>query len=156
MEAEPIFHIVHPRNAQYRTDIPAQYYITSASSGQIGNIRLLTSNNKMQKFKALLSLAKSSADDPLFADKNAEELLFDVHSSWKGGLHQWRDADGKLLAVEDKDESHSTIDGQLPMKQEICDALLAVWILRFWHDRAESRHAKRECKSIFLLCLTYS
>lgn len=156
LPTQPIFYIVHPQNARYRADIPAQYYITSVSPGQIGNIRLSRAGKK-RAFKALLSPAKSAADDPLLNDEDAEKVLFEVKATgWTGGRYQWTGSDGKLLAVEDVDgdESQPRLVGQVPLPKDRCDALVAVWILRLWLDRADSRQAKRACMFISLTTLS--
>ncbi|RMJ23655.1 hypothetical protein PHISP_05474 [Aspergillus sp. HF37] len=143
---QPIFYIVHPQNARYRADIPAQYYITSFSPGQIGNIRLSKTSSKKQGFKALLSPAKSAVDNPLLNGEDTEEVLFEIKATgWTGGRYQWTGSDGELLAVEDVDgdETQPRLVGQVPLPIDSCDALVAVWILRLWLDRAESRQAKR-------------
>ncbi|RSM15033.1 hypothetical protein CEP52_001024 [Fusarium oligoseptatum] len=96
-----LFYLVHPANAQYRTDLPA-YYITSASPDMVGNVQLQASKSLLQKveFKALLSTGKSSSSDKLF-DQDNQETLFEAKPKWKGGQYQWIDSAGKKIAHEE-------------------------------------------------------
>lgn len=145
-----LFYLVHPLNAEYRTDVPA-YYITSASEGvmTIGNIRFETSKKSIfqkTKFKALLSPKKNASDNPLFND--AEKALFHVKPKWKGGRYEWIDSDGKHLAFEDGKGDQRKLIITMSMRREVRDALVALWMLRIWYDTAESWQAKTEGKYI--------
>ncbi|CAG8281597.1 unnamed protein product [Penicillium nalgiovense] len=145
-----LFYLAHPMNAQYRTDIPAKYYITSAVSETVGNIRLESSEARFQKtsFKALLSTNKTASDKPLFDEGTQQVLLFDIQPNWKVGrnCYRWSDADGRQVAAEEKEDDRYKLSVTSSMSQELRDALVATWLLRLWHDTAESRQAKRECK----------
>ncbi|UPK95928.1 hypothetical protein LCI18_006863 [Fusarium solani-melongenae] len=137
-----LFYLVHPVNAQYRTDLPA-YYITSASPDMVGNVKLQASKNLLQKveFKAILSAGKTSSSDELFGQDN-QEILFEVKPRWKGGQYQWTDSVGKIAHEEEKAEHKLVISALIP--QQTKDALVALWALRIWHDTLETRAAKRE------------
>ncbi|KAI9923875.1 hypothetical protein ASPWEDRAFT_26422 [Aspergillus wentii DTO 134E9] len=138
-----IFYLAHPPDAQYRNDTPA-YYITSVSSETLGNIVFETAKSRLQKteFKALLSAKKTASDKPLFDDR--PQLLFTVKPKWPGSQYKWTDADGKQIALEDKKGDQQKLSILVSMEQEMRDALVAMWVLRIWHDTAESRKAKRE------------
>lgn len=142
-----LFYLVHPTNAQYRTDIPAKYYITSAVPEMVGNIRLDTSKPRFQNtsFKAMLSPKKTASDTSLFADK--QQLLFDIHPNWKVGrnCYRWTDSNSKQVAIEEKEDDRYKLS-VTSTSQELRDALVATWLLRLWHDTAESKQAKRECE----------
>lgn len=137
-----LFYLVHPVDARYRTDLPAHYYITSAVPGMIGNIRFETSKTRLQKteHKALLSPGRSARDQPLF-DETAQQLLFTVKPNRKGYI--WTDATGRQVASEG-DQCKLAIT--VPLRKDMADALVALWVLRLWYDTAESSKAKRECK----------
>ncbi|KAF4978621.1 hypothetical protein FZEAL_5024 [Fusarium zealandicum] len=143
-QTKHLFYLVHPANAQYRTDVPA-YYITSASSETLGNIHFDISKSVIQKteFKAILSVGRTSGHDVLF-DKEAPETLFDVKPKWKGGQYQWIDSQGQKVAHEEGKGDERKLVISSPLKREVGDALVALWALRLWHDMAESRSAKRE------------
>ncbi|KAJ4323910.1 hypothetical protein N0V84_004134 [Fusarium piperis] len=138
-----LFYLVHPVNAQYRTDLPP-YYITSASPGMVGNVKLHASKSLLQKFefKTLLSAGKSSSDDKLFDQEN-EETLFEVKPRWKSGQYQWIDSAGKKIAHEEGKGEHKLVIS-VPITQQTKDALIALWALKIWHDSLETRAAKRE------------
>ena len=140
-----LFYLVHPANAQYRTDLPA-YYITSASPDMIGNIKLQASKSLLQKveFKAFLSAGKTSSSDQLFND-DSQETLFEVKPKWKGGQYQWIDSAGKKIAHEEGKVEHKLVISA-PITQQTQDALVALWVLKIWHDTLETRAAKREGK----------
>ena len=150
-QKQHLFYLVHPVGAQYRTDLPAHYYMTSAVPGMIGNIRFETSKARLQRtgFRAFLSPKRSARDQPLFDnDKTRQQLLFNATPKWKGcESFTWTDAGGRKVAYEDEDGQHKLVV-TLPMPLELRDALVALWILRLWHDIAETRHAKRECKLV--------
>ncbi|CAG8411044.1 unnamed protein product [Penicillium salamii] len=146
----PIFYLAHPMNAQYRTDIPARYYITAALPEMVGNIRLDTSGTRFHKvsFKAMLSSGKTASHQPLF-DEVTQQLLFDIQPQWKLGrsCYKWSDCVGKQLAVEEHMGDIYKLSITTHLEQSLRDALVAVWLLRLWHDTAESKQAKKECES---------
>lgn len=137
-----LFYLTHPVNAQYRTDIPARYYISSAVPEMVGNIRLETSKARFQRtsFKAMLSAKKTASDKPLFNNGTQQLLLFDIHPDWKGGrnCYRWSDSNGRQVAVEDKEDDRCKLSVTTIMPQELRDALVGTWLLRLWHDTAES------------------
>ncbi|KAJ5496561.1 hypothetical protein N7463_008548 [Penicillium fimorum] len=143
-----LFYLAHPVNARYRTDIPARYYITSAVSEMIGNIRLEISEARLQKtsFKAILSANRTASDNPLFPDGTKQVLLFDIQPNWKVGrnCYKWSDSNGRQVAVEAKEGDRYKLSVTINMSPELRDALVATWMLRLWHDTAESKQAKRE------------
>ncbi|KOS46769.1 hypothetical protein ACN38_g2243 [Penicillium nordicum] len=143
-----LFYLAHPVNAQYRTDIPAKYYITSAVPETVGNIRLENSEARFQKtsFKAMLSPKKTASDKPLFYDGIQQLLLFDIQPNWNVGrnCYKWSDSNGRQVAVEEKEDGRYKLSVTSSMSQESRDALVATWLLRLWHDTAESKQAKRE------------
>lgn len=145
-----LFYLAHPVNAQYRTDIPAKYYITSAVPETVGNIRLESSEARFQKtsFKAMLSAKKTASDRPLFYEGTQQLLLFDIQPNWKVGrtCYKWSDSNGRQVAVEEKEDDRYKLSVTSSMSQDSRDALVATWLLRLWHDTAESKQAKRECE----------
>lgn len=145
-----LFYLAHPMNAQYRTDIPAKYYITSAVPETVGNIRLETSEARFQKtsFKALLSAKKTASDKPLFDEGTQQVLLFDIQPNWKVGrnCYRWNDSNGGQVALEEKEDDRYKLSVTSSMAKDLRDALVATWLLRLWHDTAESSQAKRECE----------
>ncbi|KAF5022459.1 hypothetical protein F66182_5495 [Fusarium sp. NRRL 66182] len=144
--AQDLFYLVHPANAQYRSDLPP-YYITAASPGTLGNIQLGFSEKLLQKtgFEAMLNADKSAAHVLLF-DSETQQTLFEIKPKWKGGNYQWMSSDGQKIAYESgKGDEHKLVI-QIPLQQQIRDAMVALWILRLWHDIAESRSAKRQGK----------
>lgn len=140
-----LFYLVHPVNAQYRTDLPA-YYITSASPDMVGNVKFQASKSLLQKveFKAILSAGKTSSSDELF-DQDNQETLFEVKPKWKGGQYQWTDSAGKKIAHEEGKGQHKLVIS-VPIPQQTKNALVALWALKIWHDTLETRAAKREGK----------
>ncbi|KAL5003742.1 hypothetical protein BDV10DRAFT_2384 [Aspergillus recurvatus] len=149
-----LFYLAHPVNAQYRTDIPARYYITSAVPEMtVGNIRLETSEARFQRpsFKALLSAGKTASDRPLFDEGTQQLVLFDIRPNWdlkvgraSGSGYRWCDAGGGQVAVEENEDGRYRLSITRGMSQELRDALVATWLLKLWHDTAESKQAKRE------------
>ncbi|KAF5857017.1 hypothetical protein ETB97_006408 [Aspergillus alliaceus] len=143
-EAQHLFFLAHPAHAQYRTDIPA-YYITSVSSKTLGNIRFEMTKSRLQKieFRALLSAKKTACDKPLF-DEGIEEPLFSAKPKWSGSRYRWLVAGGNEVAFEDGKGERQKLVVTVPLQRDKRDALVALWILRLWHDTAESRLARRE------------
>lgn len=140
-----LFHLVHPLNASYRTDIPA-YYITSISPGMPGNIQFETSKSRLQKteFKALLSPSKTASSKSLFDEKAQQQLLFSVKPKWIGARYKWTNSNGGEVAFEDRKDSQHKLVVTAPLQRGMRDALVALWALRLWHDTAETRQVKRE------------
>lgn len=144
-----LYFLVHPAHAQYRSDLPSQYYITSASPDSLGNIRLETSKSVFQKteFTALLSVKRRMHHVPLFDDVESERVLFSMKPKWTGGgRYKFMDADGREVACEDGDGDERKLVVTASMERAMRDALVAVWILKVWHDTMESKEAKREGK----------
>lgn len=140
-----LFYLVHPLNAKYRKDTPA-YFITAASPQMIGNISFETSKSMIQKtkLKAYLSVKKTASDKPLFDEK--AQLIFSVKPKWNVSSYKWTGPDGAQVAFEDgKGDEHKLVITS-PMQREMRDALVAMWVLKLWHDTAENRDAKREGK----------
>jgi hypothetical protein len=139
---EQLFYMVHPENAQYRMDTPG-YYLTSVSAEMMGNIILDKTESKLQKseFKALLSPGTNCKNNPLFSE-HASQVLFTAKASWKSGRYKWTDSLGQEVASEDTKELKYGLDIKLSLERHMRDALVALWILRLWHDVAESREAK--------------
>ncbi|KAJ5199771.1 hypothetical protein N7491_009432 [Penicillium cf. griseofulvum] len=142
-----LFYLAHPVNARYRTDIAARYYITSAEPEMVGNIRLEIFETRFQKtsFKAMLSPKRTASDNPLF-DEDTQQLLFNIQPIWKVGrnCYRWSDSNGRQLAVEEKEDDRYGLSVTTSMSEGLRDALVATWLLRLWHDTAESKQAKRE------------
>lgn len=147
-----LFYLAHPTHARYRTDVPA-YYITSVSPGMMGNIHFETtkqSHFQKPEFKALLNPNKTASSSPLFffsggkTENQQCQLLFNAKakSKWKSGRsrYRWADADGRDVAFEEEKKLVIIV----PMKREMRDVLVALWVLRLWFDTAESRQARRE------------
>ncbi|KAL4991014.1 hypothetical protein BDW68DRAFT_153152 [Aspergillus falconensis] len=149
-----LFYLAHPASAQYRTDIPARYYITSVVPElTVGNIRLETSEARFQRpcFRALLSAGKTASDRPLFDQGAQQFVLFDIRPNWNikvgrgsGSGYRWSDSNGRQMAVEEKEDGRYRLSVTREMPREMRDALVATWLLRLWHDTAESKEAKRE------------
>lgn len=147
-----LFYLAHPAHARYRKDVPA-YYITSRSLGMIGNVHFETTKQsyfQKPEFKALLSPNKTKSSSPLFYFSDGKtqtehcRLLFHIKpkSKWKNGRsrYRWAAADGREVAVEEAKKLVVTV----PMKRQMRDVLVALWMLRLWFDTAESRQARRE------------
>ena len=145
-----IFYLAHPVNAHYRTDIPAKYYITAAVPEMVGNIRFETFETRFKKtsFKAMLSANKTASDKPLFNEGTQQLLLFDIQPNWKVGrnCYKWSDSNGRQVAVEETEGEKYKVSITRSISQELRDALVATWLLRLWHDTAESKQAKKECE----------
>lgn len=154
-----IFYLVHPLNAQYRDDIPARYYITSAESEMVGNIRLETSKGLFQRmaFKAMLSEKRTASDTPLFDEGTQQRLLFEIRPKWNtgGNRYRWCDSNGREVALEDREGGRHTLAVTVSMPRDLRDALVATWALKMWHDMAESKQAKREGESMPSPCERY-
>jgi hypothetical protein len=150
-----LFYLVHPLNADYRTDKPA-YYITAASPGAcLGNIRLEAAakasfpsiKKRTAQVKAYLSRHKSSHDDELFVPSEEETLLFTAKANWSGTVQKWMDANDDEIAIASGgggggDAKMTTLDITVKMEDETRDALVAMWMLCLWREAAEKREVK--------------
>lgn len=138
---EQLFYMVHPENAQYRTDTPG-YYLTSVSAEMMGNIILDKTESKLQRseFKALLNPGTNCKNNPLFSVHT--QVLLSAKASWKSGRYKWTDSLGQEVASEDTKEHKHRLNIKSSLERHMRDALVALWILRLWHDVAESREAK--------------
>ncbi|KAF4980510.1 hypothetical protein FZEAL_3498 [Fusarium zealandicum] len=139
-----ILYLVHPENAQYRTDLPA-YYITAVSPEMPGNIVFQVSKTLLQKpeFKAMISPGKTTRDSDLF-DATSQKTLFHIKPKWQGGQYQWTDSGGVKVAYESSKNTEHKLVILEPLTRATRDVLAALWALRIWHDVAESRAAKRD------------
>ena len=148
-QSQHLFYLVHPENARYRKDIPAQYYITAKTRElTLGNMRLDAGKSVLGKveFKAVVSEGRTMYDKDLF-DEKGERVLFCAKPKWAcGGRLKWVDGEGRELAVEEEKGEEPTLVVTERMEREVRDALVAAWVLKLWHDTMESGEAKRECK----------
>ena len=140
-----LFYLVHPANARYRTDVHP-YYMTAQKPGMLGNVRLETTQSRLQRteFKALLSPGRSAADDTLFDANDGESVLFSAKTKWMGGRCNWTDAKGMELAFEDGKSKKPRLVITAAMETDLRDALVGVWCLKVWRDAAETSTAKKD------------
>ncbi|CAH0003427.1 unnamed protein product [Clonostachys byssicola] len=142
----PIFHLVHPVNADFRHDLPP-YFVTATSPEALGNIIFEANKHTLQRteFSAKLSRDTTSSTKPLFHAKDNQQLVFYSKNSRKDG-QQWLDQHGKLLATERHNGQLPTLTMEAPVRRNTRDALVAMWCMMLWYELAESRGAKRERK----------
>jgi hypothetical protein len=83
----------------------------------------------------------------LFDEGTQQVLLFDIHPDWKVSriCYKWSDSHGRQVAIEEKENDRYKLSITRSMPQELRDALVATFLLRLWHDTAESKQAKRQC-----------
>jgi len=155
-DAQPqhLYYIVHPPHAHYRTDKPAYYTTAVAAPPALGNMRLAPCKPSLpllqrQSFDGVLSPGRTASHDPLFADAAAELPVFRARAGrWMagGGRYTWTDEHGQTVAEETtgrEGQGESSLVVRARMGRARRDALVALWVLRVWHDGAESRGAKR-------------
>ncbi|KAF4428909.1 hypothetical protein FACUT_9367 [Fusarium acutatum] len=110
-------------------------YLTAPSPKALGNIQVDVYNTPSQclGFKAMLN-ADRSADNVQLFKADTQQILFEIRPKLKGGPYQWIDADGQVLAYESGREGDHKLVVQVPLKQDIKDALAALWTLRLWYE----------------------
>jgi hypothetical protein len=158
----PLYTLVHPTNAQYRTDIPAPYYMTSTSTlPTLGNIKLdasfapsLTKKYLLPfhkpTFTAHLHPASTSSSSPLFPKSDTSlQALFTIKPSRAGRICEWLDASGKqVIAREEAPDKKQQLPPRLTIRQDLApetrDALIALWALRLWWSVAEEKDFEKE------------
>lgn len=143
-ESRQLFYLVHPKNAQYRKDLPP-YYLTAVTRESLGNIILNQARTLLQnrEFTALVSMAKTASDDPLF-DTSAQRVLFTAKPRWNRGGLKWIDADGREVAIEGPKNESPRLHVTARFSQCERDALVGLWVLRLWCEVAESRPIKKQ------------
>ncbi|KAG9495179.1 hypothetical protein J7337_013414 [Fusarium musae] len=119
---------------QRRHDTPA-CYLTAPSPKALGNIQVDVYDTPSQclVFKAMLNSDRSADDVELFKAAT-QQLLFEMRPKLKGSPYQWIDADGQIIAYESGQEGDHKLVVQVPLQQDIKDALAALWTLRLWHE----------------------
>ncbi|KAG7406081.1 hypothetical protein Forpe1208_v013948 [Fusarium oxysporum f. sp. rapae] len=124
---------------QRRHDTPA-CYLTAPSSKALGNIQVDVYDTPSQYlgFKAMLNADKSADDVQLFK-ADTQEILFEMRPKLKGGPYQWIDADGQIIAYEPGQDGNHKLVIQVPLQQDIRDALVALWTLRLWYEHVHSQ-----------------
>ena len=151
--SEDLYYLVHPLNPDRQFDLP-EYYVTAASPGTLGNIQLDTTKatSQIARFKAMLNRDRSAVDAQLF-DRATQELLFDIKPMLKSGQYEWLDADGQRIAHESSKGEEYLLHLEASILQEKKDALVALWIVRLWHDAVE-KEAKQTGEPTFgrLVC----
>lgn len=145
---EDLYYLVHPLNPDRQFDLP-EYYVTAASPGTLGNIQLDITKATFQvsQFKAMLNRDKSAVDALLF-NRDTQELLFDIKLMLKSGQYEWVDTDGQRIAHESSRGEEYLLHLETSILQEKKDALVALWIVRLWHDAVE-KEAKQTGESTF-------
>ncbi|KAF4993088.1 hypothetical protein FGRMN_6703 [Fusarium graminum] len=146
-QTEDLYYLVHPRKGNFRDDMP-RYYITAAAPETLGNVQFYISKAVSGdiEFRAMLNPDKSAADIKLF-DCDTQKFLFDIKPKEKGDHYEWVDADGRMVAYESEESDQHKLVIQIPLQQQMQDVMVALWILRIWHDIAESREVSQQCKS---------
>ncbi|KAF5669982.1 hypothetical protein FHETE_4665 [Fusarium heterosporum] len=144
---QDLYYLVHPRRGNFRDDMP-RYYITAAAPEALGNVQFYISKAAPGEieFRAMLNPDKSAADIKLF-NCDTQKLLFDIKPKEKGDHYEWVDADGRMVAYESKASDQHKLVIQIPLQQQMKDVMVALWILRIWHDVAESQERSQQCKS---------
>ncbi|KAK3331397.1 hypothetical protein B0H66DRAFT_546462 [Apodospora peruviana] len=168
-----LFNLVHPVNAAYRKDeIPGSYYMTASSSNvrpSPGNWALETPPRSTLglgggKFEFYWSAGSTESSSPLFNwDDTTARPLFTATSKpvlslgRGGGCVLWHSF-GKEIAREEKEaltleegSAATTGNNNVPcykmtitlQNREWVDTLVALWVLRLWHDIAEDSGFKR-------------
>ncbi|KAF4960135.1 hypothetical protein FGADI_1153 [Fusarium gaditjirri] len=119
---------------QRRHDTPA-CYLTAPSPNALGNIQVDVYNTPSQYlgFKAMLNADKSADDVQLFK-ADTQEILFEMRPKLKSCHYQWIAADGQIIAYEAGQEGSHKLVIQVPLQQDIMDALVALWTLRLWYE----------------------
>ena len=146
--SEDLYYLVHPLNPDRQFDLP-EYYVTAASPGTLGNIQLNTTRATSQsaQFRAMLNRDKSAVDALLF-NRDTQELLFDIKPMLKSGQYEWVDADGQRIAHESSKGEEYLLHLETSILQGKKDALVALWIVRLWHDAVEEE-ARQKGESTF-------
>ncbi|KAK0737191.1 hypothetical protein B0T21DRAFT_410642 [Apiosordaria backusii] len=158
-----LFNLVHPVNADYRTDIPAHYFLTchSPSLSSIGNIKLTTSKSllsrQVDKFKAFHYPNRTASTSPLFPDEdsnnnsNEEKVLFTATRQTFGRGYIWTNSHNKEVAREEEHKDGEVVKGRkliftatTGISKEEQDAVVALWVLKRWAEVAEERGFKKE------------
>lgn len=75
-----------------------------------------------------------SADDVELFKAATQQLLFEMRPKLKDSPYQWIDADGQIIAYESGQEGDHKLVVQVPLQQDIKDALAALWTLRLWYE----------------------
>ncbi|KAK0666940.1 hypothetical protein QBC41DRAFT_324970 [Cercophora samala] len=158
-EEDRLYNLVHPANADYRTDIPARFFLTchSPSLSPIGNIKLVTSksllSSKPDKIKAIHYPNRTATTSPLFPEEDAsaaERVLFTAIKQTFGRGYVWTNSQHKEVAREEELKEGDVIKGKKliftsgQVNQEERDAIVAVWILKRWAEVAEEKGFKKE------------
>ncbi|KAK0619451.1 hypothetical protein B0T14DRAFT_496197 [Immersiella caudata] len=167
----PLYNLIHPPNAQYRTDIPSPFYLTNNSTpptNSLGNIKFPPSFAPSLKkkyllpfhkptFTALLNTRSTSTTSPLFPRESESgpkgkgdlKVLFVAKPSRIGKAWEWLDGERRVVAKEEgggkgERESRLVVIAKDAMKEEELEALLALWVLRLWWDISEERDFQNE------------
>ncbi|KLO97119.1 uncharacterized protein LW93_3092 [Fusarium fujikuroi] len=124
---------------QRQHDTPA-CYLTAPSPKALGNIQVDVYNTPSQclGFKAMLN-ADRSADDVQLFKTDTQQILFEMRPKLKGGPYQWIDADGQVAAYESGREGDHKLVIQVPLQQDVMDALAALWTLRLWYEHIHNQ-----------------
>ncbi|KAF7716867.1 Uncharacterized protein PECH_006950 [Penicillium ucsense] len=143
-----LFYLVHPYNAQYRTDIPAKYYITCVAPEMIGNVRLEVAETRLRRtsFRAMLSAKRTASDNPLFHQDEEQSVLFNIRPISQAAhcRYGWSDSNGSEVATEQRTDGIHKLALSGLLSQQLRDMIVAAWLLRLWYDTAESRQAKKQ------------
>ncbi|KAH8172220.1 hypothetical protein LIA77_08988 [Sarocladium implicatum] len=144
-----LFYLVHPINAQWRTDKPA-YYATSVPDTKGSNFILQPSRsmNPLHKteFTVLESPGRTAADEVLFANSKEQRFVFTAKRKRSGERHVWHDDAGREIATDEGAKGGQGTRKLIvtePLDRETMYTLVGAWCLRVWHDVAESKEATR-------------
>ncbi|KAF6842759.1 hypothetical protein CMUS01_02752 [Colletotrichum musicola] len=119
---------------------PFAYYLRPASQSALGTVGV--------KFAKIGGSACKAWRVRRKVDGTHEPrgVLFDVRPN--NDVLDWLDGDGTRLAVEEtRDDMHS-LTVLVPLERARRDALVAVWCVRRWEEKATEFHRKRSWKDV--------
>ncbi|KAI1016323.1 hypothetical protein LB503_010315 [Fusarium chuoi] len=115
-------------------------YLTAPSPKALGNIQVDVYNTPSEclGFEAMLN-ADRSADDVQLFKADTQQILFEMRPKLKGGPYQWIDTDGQVAAYESSRDGDHKLVIQVPLQQDVMDALAALWTLRLWYEHIHNQ-----------------
>lgn len=144
----------HIYTLKYRTKVPGglgtpvigwespNVFIQSVSRRTIGHLGVKRSRFRLKKDLKVLPIdisGKHSEFRSLPSFEKGAEPLFHIQLK-DDGANVWTDGNSKVMAVEERSESHHKLTITTSLHQETVDALVALWCGRIWQYSDE--HAK--------------
>ncbi|KAH9905790.1 hypothetical protein F4778DRAFT_679241 [Xylariomycetidae sp. FL2044] len=132
------------------------YRLESVSRSAIGNLALVPYTSfRRPRFKVVIlkDLSEKWKGLPkgytaIKPSARETDILFEIRT--KDQHHEWSDAEGRRIAMEDEIDGRQTLTITACLTKKVVDALVGCWCLRLWRQAIETEKEKKTWRGSML------